>query len=141
MAFITKTDFDLVLPSQDRLDLITDDGTGPNDDLWLQAASAAIQRMHSGLNARYDADTLFAQTGTNRNSLLLQYTMQLAVYYLYKRVVGDKIPAILLEGYDEVMAWLKGVKMLTENPAFPQKTTPNQDYVQYGGETPRTNRF
>jgi hypothetical protein len=63
----------------------------------------------------------------------------MAVWYIYKKVMPDKIPDSIMQECERIRLWLKGVAKFEINPDLPVKTLPQQDQVLYGGDTKRNN--
>lgn len=82
--------------------------TEGNDDLVLQAISAAIEEVGGYLAGAslYDVTAIFATAGTNRNALIVTHTATVAKWYLVELCNADIIYEQAKERYDRAVAWL-----------------------------------
>lgn len=67
----------------------------------------ALSYIESRLRAKYDITAEFEKTGTDRHPLLLKYTKDIAVYYLYD--LPETIPAKRVKAYEDAVKWLDDV--------------------------------
>lgn len=111
--FITKEDLGTALYSY-QIEEITEG----NDDIVLQAIAAAETEVKSYLTAnnkrewrdgrlRYDVKKIFAQTGAERNALLVSHTATIAKWYIVELCNADYIYQHAKDRYDRAVAWLK----------------------------------
>ncbi len=123
--FITKDDLYRAI-RQEELEQIT-----RGDDTMIQyAIDVAQKEIRSYLADRYDVDTIFAQTGQLRHTLLLNFAVDIAIYIL----VAVALPGQSLEDrrarYKRAIDWLKQVRIgsiPTDLPVLPineQNKTP-----------------
>lgn len=84
--------------------------TREDDTIIEQCISAALGEMKGYLSNRFNVDTIFAQTGTNRDPLLLSFAKDIAVFNLSTL----ETPGIDLEDrrarYKRAIDWLKQVR-------------------------------
>jgi phage gp36-like protein len=113
--------------------------TEGNDDLVLQAINAAIEEVGGYLSGSslYDVTAIFAATGTNRNALILTYTITIAKWYIVELCNADVIYEQAKERYDRAVSWLtklsKGTVTLGSLPTIPIETgTTETDTFGYG---------
>jgi hypothetical protein len=144
MPYIEKTDLNRVFVSESRIDLITADDNGdPQDYIWEEAVNAAIAYMRGGLAGRFDVANIFNQTGAARNTgdgaIVLANTLTVAMWHIYKKVSPDKVPEAIMQEFESIRLWLKGINEFKINPDLPVKTLPQQDQILYGGDTKRNN--
>lgn len=104
MAFIAKTDL-LQAITADMLNAVVDN----DDTIITRAADEAEAKMTDYLSARYDIDTIFAATGTDRHALALAYCVDIAIYTLWRFTDPLQVPALRVNAYKEAIEWLKGV--------------------------------
>lgn len=94
--------------------------TESDDDIIFMAISAAEDEVKSYLRPnnkrewldgrlRYDVDQVFSKIGTDRNALLLEYTKNIAVWYVCRLCNVDMIYEQLKDRYDRAIDWLKKV--------------------------------
>jgi phage gp36-like protein len=110
--FLEKEDLGSVIYAY-QVDQITEG----NDDLVLQALSAAVEEAKSYLTANvnslktfdgrivYDVDAIFTTTGLDRNSLILQHCMTLAKFHIAVLCNADFIYEQAKERYDRAIEW------------------------------------
>lgn len=137
MDFIEKEDYADVI-NESLLDDITE-----VDDEKLDACEArAIRFMKGYLASRYDADAIFAKSGSERNEEILGYAKDITLYYLHRLVNWRRVPAQRAEAYKEAKEWLEGVSCLRINPPnLPVITGTDKDYVLSFSNPKRTNHI
>ena len=138
MAFITKDDIIKALHGE-YLEEIT-----RGDDLIVDAnIDAAIEEMGGYLSGIYDIDVVFAQTGANRNSLLVQFGADIAIF----NIVEVDRPGIDMEDrtlrYKRAIAWLKEVMKGNINAKLPklEEDEDKQEKVIFGSRPKRNNHY
>lgn len=103
-SFITKSDYDSTLHAE-ILDALV-----RNDEAVIeQCENDAIAEMKGYLGGKYDVDAIFAKEGTQRNSLILMYAKDIAVYHMFCVHNPYKISKIRQDRYDRAIEWLKQV--------------------------------
>lgn len=137
MAFIAKADFGTSIKTN-----ILDDITETDDNKITIACDKAVELMKGYLSARYNTTQIFNKEGSERNILIVERGVDIALYFLHKRLNPRKIPEHRKEAYKEAKEWLEGVQSLNINPTnLPLVADGGADYIQYGGETRRNNRL
>ena len=113
--------------------------TEGNDDLVLQAISAAIEEVGGYLagSSLYDVTAIFATTGANRNALIVTHTVTIAKWYIVELCNADVIYEQAKERYDRAVAWLtklsKATVKLGSLPVIPIETGETEtDTFGYG---------
>lgn len=92
-----------------------------------------ISLFTSKLNARYDTDALFSQTGEDRHPLIVKYLTVFVLYDVIRRNAARKVPIDLVELRKEAMAWLDAVRDGVEHPTgLPLSETGGENDVLYG---------
>ncbi|QSS96595.1 phage protein Gp36 family protein [Psychroflexus sp. ALD_RP9] len=71
------------------------------------AEQMAIHQVKNYLSGKYDAQSIFEQEGTNRNSHIVMITIDLVLYHLYTSTIPDRMPTIRAERYQDAIDWLK----------------------------------
>lgn len=136
MAFILKQDlYTKIL--QDELDEIT----RSDETLVTQAIMAAESEMRGWLYDTFDVDEIFAQTGTARHALLIDFGCDIAIYLLISRVQSGQDVADRETRYDRAVTWLKGASKTTHYNDLPRRTATVQTHIVYGSLPKRSNRF
>ena len=86
MAFIDKTD--LVGSIREN---VLDNITSFDDSKLDGAINFAVGLMSGHLNARYDVVNIFNKTGTNRDPVIVDYCVDIALYRLHNLINPRKI--------------------------------------------------
>lgn len=85
-------------------------------------------------------DAIFGATGTERNPIIMKYTMDIALAYLYMVAQPESIPESRIAAHEMAEKWLTNVaKQLVNPPDLPLPAAPNEgskDYVVFGGTSP-----
>lgn len=71
--------------------------------------SEAVAIVKNRLSSLYDTEGVFAQTGANRDPLVLLFCKRIALYILHGRLPNAMIPPHIKDDYESTMAWLKAV--------------------------------
>lgn len=103
-AFITRTDYDSTIHAEILDALVRNDET-----VVEQCENDAIAEMKGYLSSRYNTDSIFSQTGDSRNTLILMYAKDIAVYHMFCVHNPYKISKIRQDRYDRAMEWLRQV--------------------------------
>lgn len=136
MAFLTTSDLYLSI-IQDELDEITRGDTA----IVAQALLAAETDMRQWLYDTFDVDTVFAQTGTARNALLIQYGADIAIYFIVARGQGGQDFDDRKSRYDRAIQWLKSAAKTELYSDLPRRAENKQVHIIYGSNTKRSNYF
>lgn len=94
--------------------------TENDDTIALQAINAAIEEVKSYLASnnqtkfndgrlRYDADAVFASTGTDRNPLILELTKTVAEWWAIRLCNAEILHQSVKERYDRAIKYLREV--------------------------------
>lgn len=113
--FLEKDELKSVI-YQYQIDQITED----DDDIAFMCITAAEDEVKSYLRPGnkkdwqdgrplYDVDAIFSKTGTDRNSLLLEMTKNVAIWYVVRLCNVDMQFENIKDRYDRAIAWLKDV--------------------------------
>ncbi len=136
-TFIDKQDYDANI-RQGRLDQLTQF----TDTLLDKAEKRAIELMKSKLKSRFDIENIFNKTGNLRNPLVLGFTLDISVYYLWRLANPRKVPDYAKEAYDEAMQWLDSVQAGETIPdGLPIPTDGSKSLLNWGSNTKRTNHI
>lgn len=114
MAYLTDKDFRALVNDQSMLTLTED----VRDR--IQAENSAMEEMASYLRARYDVAEMFKQTGEQRNSLIVMYLTDMAIYHLFAQLEGYEVPTNRVKRYEAAIAWLVDVADGKSNPNLPE---------------------
>lgn len=141
-TFIQKADY-AHLVKDPILDRLTQQTDAHLDSCELEA----IEFVKSFLTNRYivfdgAGGGIFEQTGTDRNPIILKYTLDVAVFYLYGRLAPNKVPTHRQDNYDTAVEWLTDVQEGKKNPPDlpePAADDTSTDHVTFGSNTKRVN--
>ncbi len=89
-----------------------------NEDFRVKAEDAAIEQINSYCMARYDMAKEWAKTGDNRNSMLIQCTVNISLWLMIHRLpqsMGHESRECL---YNDSIKWLKDVQASKARPTF-----------------------
>jgi hypothetical protein len=141
MPYLTKDDLISHLKAE-VIDFITE----ADDDIVNEAIAAAIEEA-KGYLSDYDIDTIFSAEGADRNSIVLLYTKDLAVWHFINLGNPNIEIAFRETRYKLAVEWLEKVQSRKTNPAIPLRPTlpdgsPFQwDMVRAGSNAPRRDRY
>lgn len=114
MSFLTTDDYRVVTCPAD-LDIICQS----SDDIRQQAERTAMEEVAGYVRTRYDIDAAFATTDIQRNPLLVQLTVCIALWWLGQwlpGMIGGEMRQTL---YDNAIARLKDIQKGNFTPDFP----------------------
>lgn len=115
--FIELTDYKTVC-GQRELDVITQS----DPETRRRAERVAMEDVAGYLRPRYDVEKAFAAQGEARNPMLVQVTVDIALYYLVHWLPQNLALDRRQELYDEAVAWLTRVSKGTAMPDLPTYT-------------------
>lgn len=138
MTFINKTDLKRTIRPE-----LVEQISRQDDTIVTGSIETAIVEMKSYLQNRFDVDTIFAQTGDDRNQLLVSLACDITVY----QIVGVIPAGIDLEDrrsrYKRALAWLKDVRdgVINANlpPILDSELNDTTNAVEYGSNVKRDN--
>jgi phage gp36-like protein len=123
--FLAKEDFYNQI-RQLRFEQMTEDSTLVIE----QASSEAVAVVRNYLFSLYDTEVIFTQTGSNRNTLVMLWCKNIAVFILHKRLPQAMIPPHVQVSYEDTLRMLDKVasgNMPVDLP--PRKEDTNGDGV------------
>lgn len=131
--FINDTDFRVVIGEQ-ALKVISQ----VSEENRANAVSEAIEEMSSYLRPRFDCTAIFTAEGDRRNSLIVMYTVDIALYHLSAAMPQKMGVEVRKERYERAVKWLEGVAKGTIVPDLPtageEDGTPSAGTFRYGTE-------
>lgn len=113
--FLTVDDYRVVCSEAD-LDIITQS----SEDIRRRAERIAMDEVAGYVRSRYDIDMAYAAEGGARNSLLVQVTVDISMYYLSKWLPQYMGSEVRVELYDLAIARLKDIQKGVFSPDLPQ---------------------
>ena len=117
MAYLINDDFDLLIQDANLQQIINS-----NEGIRQQAELVAIGEARSYLIQKYLFDEEIDKTGTDRDSQLLAYIIDLTLYHLHSRIAPRNIPQLRQTRYDNALAWLKMCAMGDVTPKLEERT-------------------
>jgi phage gp36-like protein len=136
MAFIDKDDLKLSI-LEDELDAIV----RGDDDLILQAISAAEAEMRGYLYDSYDVDGIFSAEGDERHALLVKMCADIAIWGIVATVQAGQALGDRQARYDRAIAWLKMVKKMETYADLPRRESTVQTHIRAGYSGPKRNNY
>lgn len=134
-TFINKSDYDANI-RKGRLDQLTEF----EDTLLDKAETRAIKVVQSYLKSRFDVDAIFAAADDDRDPAILGYTIDLALYYLWRLANPRKVPDYVKEAKDDAIEWLTGVQTGDIVPSgLPIPADKDGSLVNWGSNKRRNN--
>lgn len=128
--FLTDNDYNNHQATK-NLNILTKDDTASVRDF---AEAAAEEQMRSYLANRFDISAIFAQTGSDRNPLLVMYLIDMAIYHMFAKIPNRQTPEDVGIRFEEAVKWLKGVSNGRNTPTLPLKAINEAEpsEMQYG---------
>ena len=120
--FLTTEDYRVVCSVAD-LDIITQS----DEDIRRSAERVAMDEVAGYVRSRYDIDKAFAAEGEERNAMLVQITVSIALYYLSKWLPQYMGNDVRLELYDNAIARLKDIQKGAFSPDLPQYAVDDEE--------------
>jgi hypothetical protein len=135
--FLTKIELRSTIYSYQLTQITQDD-----DSIIDMGIEAAITEVKSYLQSndkkhwqdgrpRYDADAIFAATGSSRNALLLELTKTVAQWWIIRLCNADILHEQAKDRYDRAIAYLKklasGENSIASLPLLPAATHTDAD--------------
>jgi phage gp36-like protein len=137
MAFIAETDLYRAMRSEYIAEIKRTDDALPD-----HCISAAISEMKTYLRETFDTEAIFSATDTDRDSLLVTFCVDIAIYNLIELVpVGVDVEQKRLR-YKRAIDWLKGVQKSEIKPDLPiLENSPAQAAIIYGSVERKEMRY
>lgn len=115
--FLTEEDYRVVI-GETALKVISQ----INEANKTNAEMEAQEEISGYLRPKYDCQAIFSATGTERNSLIVMYTCDIALYHLAASMPQKMGTEIRKERYDRAIKWLEGVQAGKIVPDLPLLT-------------------
>jgi phage gp36-like protein len=120
--FLLKSDYFSIIREL-RLGQMTD-GT---DTIIEQASSEAVAMVKSYLFANYDTGDIFSKTGNDRDTLVLLFCKNIAVYLMHKRLPNVMMPEHVKDSYSETLRQLEQIAKGNIDLDLPRKSELDTD--------------
>ena len=120
MAFLTQEELKTHI-REEYTELLT-----RGDETIAEAAiDGAIEEARGYLVNLYDVEEIFAREGKDRNTLLLIFVKDIAVFHLVKMTNSSGYYTHREKIYERAVKWLEGVQAGDIAPNLPRKTDEN----------------
>lgn len=96
------------------------------------AEQEAQEEMTGYLRPKYDVAAIFSAEGTQRNSLIVMYLCDIALYHMSASLPQKMGSEIRKERYDRAIKWLEGVQAGKIVPELPLPVDENGETVYTG---------
>lgn len=80
-----------------------------NSAKLVRAENTAIRQIRNRIGKRYDCNTIFNQTGEDRDEWIVTITIDIALYHLYSQTGAKDVPEHRSNRYQDAIDWLKDV--------------------------------
>lgn len=130
--FLTTDDYRVVTCPAD-LEIICQS----SDDIRRQAECVAMEEIAGYVRSRYDIDAAFAKTDIERNPLLVQLTVCIALWWLGQWLPGMIGGDMRLTLYDNAISRLKDIQKGNFTPDFPEYPDGGHPNTGLGGNPMR----
>lgn len=130
--FITEEDYKVVVGAA-SLNVIAQSDPRNLD----RAEVEAIEEVSGYLRPRYDVKAIFSAVGEMRNSQIVMYTCDVALYHLCASINQKMGMEIRKERYDRAIKWLEDVskgKILPNLPIALDQSGEPEEHIHYGSE-------
>lgn len=136
MAFIAKSDLKLSI-LLDELNEIT----RGDDTIVTAAINSAQGEMRTYLYDSYDVDTIFSQTGDNRNQMLVNLMSDIAVFLIVASCQAGQDLEDRKARYKRAITWLKEAQDTKTYSDLPRRGVTEQTHFLFGSNSKRNNYY
>lgn len=131
--FITQEDYRVVI-GENALKVVSQASQEIRDNAELEAC----EEIAGYLRPKYDTEAIFAAQGDERNSLVVMYAADIALYHMTAAMPQKMGSEIRKERYERAIKWLEGVqagKIIPDLPlAIDTDGTPCGDLLIFGSQ-------
>ena len=113
--FIQLSDYDATIHREILDSLLRGDAEGDGEAVIEVCENRAVATVRSLIGARYDCDAIFSATGGERNVLVLEVCLDIAVYEIFCQHNPYKMSQVRKDRYDDAMQWLRDVRDFNAN--------------------------
>lgn len=132
MSFLTNDDYRVVTCPSD-LEIICQS----SEDIRRQAERTAMEEVAGYVRTRYDIDAAYSKTDIQRNPLLVQLTVSIALWWLGQWLPGMLGGEMRQTLYDNAISRLKDIQKGNFTPEFPEYPDGGDPDSGLGGNTMR----
>ncbi len=115
--FITDEDYKVVIGDQ-ALKVVSQ----VSAENRANAEAEAIEEIAGYLRPKYDSNAIFSKEGDERNSLIVMYVCDCALYHMAASMPQKMGMEIRKERYERAIKWLEGVQAEKIIPDLPLET-------------------
>ena len=130
--FLTNDDYRVVTCPSD-LEIICQS----SEEIRQQAERTAMEEVAGYVRTRYDIDTAYSRTDSERNPLLVQLTVSIALWWLGQWLPGMMGGEMRQTLYDNAIARLKDIQKGNFTPDFPEYPADGDPDTGWGGNPMR----
>jgi phage gp36-like protein len=132
MAYLLPTDYDDIIQSDNLNQIIENDPA-----ILISAESKAQAKIRSTLISRYDIDSEFSKSGSDREPNIVRIYCTIALYFIYKRISYADVPENREKDYNSAIEELKGYITGEGTPNLTQKEAFQGQTIRYGSNEQR----
>ena len=141
MAFIDKSDITKVIVEEELNEITRND-----EAIVLNAISTAIAEVKSHLFDWYDTELIFAKTEEERDSLLVQFTVDIAIYNIVAILQAGQDVDDREKRYKRAISWLKAASKPLDSkdrihPDLPKREKSKTSKVSASSRPKRNNYY
>ena len=137
MIFLQDSDFTNKLAISVKAQLL--DGSADAFDL---AELSAMAHIENSLSELYDLNAEFAKVDSERHRSLVDWTLNLAMYFLYERIPDDQLPPRVVKNYDDTLSIIgkieSGKKNTTLAKLVSETTGKKRTSFRWGSQAKKT---
>ena len=135
MAFLVDEDYKVMVGEKALVTIMQ--GEVANRE---KAEAMAQEEVSGYLRSRYDVNAVFAAKDMSRNTLIVMYTCDIALYHLISWLPGKMGYEMRKERYERAIKWLEGVQNGKTSPDLPTYTGTDGEEdinnpIRFGSET------
>lgn len=108
-----------------------------SDEIRRQAERTAMEEVAGYVRTRYDIDTAYSKTDIQRNPLLVQLTVSIALWWLGQWLPGMMGGEMRQTLYDNAISRLKDIQKGNFTPDFPEYPVGGDPDSGWGGNPMR----
>lgn len=114
--------------------------SGNDDTIVVAAIDGAISEAKGYLSA-YDVNSIFGASGSSRNSLLLTFVKDIAIWHLVVLSNYQADVSLREKRYDRAVSWLKSVQKGDVVPDLPSTNNETMGKISFSSNQRRNNHF
>lgn len=115
--FVTATDYKVVIGAA-ALAVVTQTDQANREN----AEKEAVEEISGYLRPQYDCEAIFSATGDDRNSQMVMFTCDIALYHMTASTSRGMGSDVRKERYERAIKWLESVQAGKIRPELPTAT-------------------